>query len=150
MTNYKIYRWDPVLLGNLPQPQPMIYIKPEGNELDDKLGKICDIQISDTQTGYDGQMSGLFASSEVFPNYRPEFFKQFGYYVVVLETNWNEYPKFFGNVKLSEDNKVEHQQPTEQFQYTKEDPHYKKEFLFILGWFTLSILYLYLRKNSLL
>lgn len=162
MTDYKIYRWDAVILGKQNQPQPMIYIKPNGTELDDKLGNIYSVSISETNSVYDKlEINGILSSSECFPNYRPDFFKQFGYYVIALDSYWNGYPSSSGIVTINGLDLYKSNPPSEQEQKQEQiitsfnnkyldEPKketFKNEFIFILTWFAVSLFYFYLRKN---
>ena len=103
---YKIHRWDPMISGNNPVPNPMIYIK-----ADDTLLKFAKennnavlVVIKGTNTIYDGKkIIGMFASSEDYPNCRPVFFNATKYYVISLLCDWHEYPKspaFLGDCEI--------------------------------------------------
>ena len=141
MTDYKIYRWDAVLLGKQTQPQPMIYIKPNNTELDDKLGNMYSVRISGTNSGYDNlEMNGILSSSECFPNYRPAFFQQFGYYTIALDGYWNGYPPSSGIVTIfgldleTKPIQLQSNIDTKESLTPEEEPKketFKKEFIFI-------------------
>jgi hypothetical protein len=149
MSDYKIYRWDAVILNNETQPKPMVYIKPKGDELDCMIDTIIEVKIGENT------FDGFVKSSKNFPNYRPDFFSQTGYYVVVLNTYWNGYPREGGVVTLNLpgkwNNKQDNLQTTEtkpqdvKEQYQSDD--YKKEFVLILVFFFFILTVLYLRKG---
>jgi len=178
MTTYKIERWDAVL-GNYPIPRPMIYIKGDSkleelyNSLNqvDKDDKSCDTQntlikvkITDSLSTYDSfEGSALLRSSAEYPIPRPNFFKETGYYVMVINTEWLDYPKNNGNVTIllveperemrmlegyeeeedSDDPKTSRQTTKEKFSLKKLD---SKELYIILIGFTILIFVLFKLK----
>ncbi len=96
-------RWDSFVPNGQENPQPMVYIKPkEGfDELIKKYDYTFNVQVDGTGMNYDLiEVVGMINSSEIFPNFRPNFFKETGYYVVVLRTDWLGYPKNNGKLTL--------------------------------------------------
>ena len=96
MPEYKIERWDPVIVDKNQFPMPMIYIKPDKKFLD--YAKENDYMIvgtvKGTNTEYDGRaMAGVIDSSGYFPNFRPNFYNDKGYFVVTFFAQWKGYPK---------------------------------------------------------
>ena len=103
MVEYEIKRWDSVLIGNNTFPFPMIYIKPDSEFLkkSEKIGNILKIQISDTGLNYDAKETvGVLNNSGYYPNYRPNFFNETGFYTITLSTNWIGYPLKNGKVLI--------------------------------------------------
>jgi hypothetical protein len=158
MTDYKINRWDAVILKTQTQPQPMVYITLNDNSL---LGKVVQVTISGTNSDYDNiKVDGLIQSSAYFPNYRPEFFKETGYSVVALAYDWNGYPSNNGTITIfggesnpapvnespkAKTKDIKHQ--IEKYKETKIDTTYHNAFIIILFIFTLSLAFLYLQKG---
>ena len=105
MAKFNINRWDSVLLGNKPNPQPMIYITADKNFREFCLQnnyKIY-IQLSNTMSIYDetGVMECSVFSSGRFPNCRPNFYANTGDWVIVLPCDWLGYPKNTGEATIS-------------------------------------------------
>lgn len=92
---YPIKQWNVVMLGNNNVKIPMISIKPDSNFIemakDNNYVLLC--EISGTGTIYDGkQIPGVVDKSCFVPNYRPNFCKKTGWYVITLWANWYGYP----------------------------------------------------------
>lgn len=103
MLEHEIMRWDAVIPKDNTLPYPMVYIKPDKNFLDYARANkyMFLLNISDTGMDYDKMpVVGMVDSSGYFPNFRPNFFNETGYYVVVLFTNWIGYPEKNGKIKL--------------------------------------------------
>jgi hypothetical protein len=103
MPEYKIMRWDAVIPKNNTLPYPMIYIKPDKDFQDYARENkyMFLLNISGTGMDYDKMpVVGMVDSSAFFPDYRPYFFNETGYYVIVLFANWAGYPENNGNVKI--------------------------------------------------
>jgi hypothetical protein len=103
MPEYEIMRWDAVIPKNNTFPYPMVYIKPDKNFLsyatENKFMFL--LSISDTGMDYDKrEVIGMVDSSGYFPDYRPYFFNETGYYVIILFTNWIGYPLKNGKIKI--------------------------------------------------
>ena len=103
MPEFKIMRWDPVIVGNNNEPFPMFYIKPEGDfaEYIKKNDYIFLVTVDETGMDYDKRsVKGIVSNTLHYPNYRPNFFNETGYYSVTLFTNWIGYPGNNGKVML--------------------------------------------------
>jgi hypothetical protein len=103
MSEYEIMRWDAVIPKDNTLPYPMIYIKPDKKFLDyvEESKNIFSLDISDTGMEYDKMpVTGMVDSSGYFPTFRPNFFNETGYYVIVLFTNWIGYPEKNGKIKI--------------------------------------------------
>lgn len=103
MPKYEIMRWDSVIPKENTFPYPMIYIKPDADFLDyiKQNNYMFSVSISDTGMQYDlNPVIGMSDVSGFFPDYRPNFFNDTGYYVIVLFTNWLGYPENNGSVEL--------------------------------------------------
>lgn len=102
MPKYEIQRWDPVIpKGKNDEPYPMVYIKPSEDFFDymKENNFLFLVTITDTESRYDGkQILAMSDLSAYFPNYRPNFFNDTGYYTLLLFSNWLGYPKINGNV----------------------------------------------------
>lgn len=101
MPKYNIQRWDAVmtrsseLTGGNEYPVPMIYIKPDQQFI--QYAKENDYQVRVTITGtgtvYDDKpILAVIDSSGYFPDFRPNFYNQTGYFVLTLFTQWDGYP----------------------------------------------------------
>ena len=105
MASFDITRWDAVLVGNNPEPQPMIYIKPTPEFI-----KFCEeneytvfVQLKNTMSEYDNNdliQTYVYASGKV-PNCRPNFFSNTGEYVMILPIAWRGYPSNTGQAIIS-------------------------------------------------
>lgn len=103
MPEYEITRWDAVIPKDNTLPYPMVYIKPDKNFLDyAKENKYMFLlSITGTNMDYDKMpVVGMVDSSAYFPNYRPNFSNETGYFVIILFTNWIGYPENNGKIKL--------------------------------------------------
>lgn len=103
MPEYEIMRWDAVIPKDNTLPYPMVYIKPDKNFLDYARDNKYLFLLNITGTGMDYDkmpVIGMTDMSGYFPNYRPNFFNETGYFVVVLFTNWIGYPENNGKIKL--------------------------------------------------
>jgi hypothetical protein len=103
MPEYEIMRWDSVIPKNNTLPYPMIYIKPDKNfeyyATENK--NMFLVNISGTGMDYDNiPVVGMTDLSAFFPDFRPYFFNETGYYVIVLFANWAGYPENNGKVKI--------------------------------------------------
>ena len=104
MPEYEITRWDAVIPKNNTFPYPMVYIKPDDNfiEYARKNNFLFLLDIDGTEMDYDKRsVMGMIDSSGYFPDFRPNFFNETGYYVITLFTNWIGYPKNNGKIKLN-------------------------------------------------
>ena len=102
-TEYKIERWDVLYDERLNIKRPMIYIVPDDYLLEYANMNIDTLYITMSGTGiecYDGiQLKAQLFSSANYPNKRPNFFDETGYYVIVLkDAIWVGYPKKLGIV----------------------------------------------------
>jgi hypothetical protein len=103
MPEYKIMRWDAVIPPKNTFPYPMVYIKPDENfqKYIEENNYLFKLDISDTGMDYDQKsVVGMVFNSGVFPNLRPNFFNDTGYYSIVLFTNWIGYPSTNGKIIL--------------------------------------------------
>lgn len=103
MPKYEIMRWDTVIPKDNTFPYPMIYIKPDKDFLDyiKENNYLFLVSISDTGMQYDSTpVLGMADASGFMPNFRPNFFNDTGYYVIVLFTNWLGYPENNGTVEI--------------------------------------------------
>lgn len=103
MPEYQIMRWDAVIPKNNTLPYPMIYIKPDKNFEDYARENKYMFLVSISGTGMDYDripVVGMSDSSGFFPDYRPYFFNETGYYVIILFANWAGYPDNNGTVKI--------------------------------------------------
>jgi hypothetical protein len=94
MSEYKIERWDVILLDN--HRVPVIYIKPdlEFVEFIRKNDYNIVAEINHTGTVYDmKKINAIVDQSAYNLNCRPNFFTDTGYYVITLNSSWNGYPK---------------------------------------------------------
>ena len=104
MTQYKIERWDGILVNN--ERVPAIYIKPDITFLKfiSKNSNAVVANINNTQTNYDNKkFVGIVNQSSYYPNCRPNFFEQSGnLYIITLQAPWIGYPnpKNLGTVKF--------------------------------------------------
>lgn len=98
MIEYDIKRWDVILKDNNTRKIPVIYIKPDDAFLTfaKKNNYVVSSHINNTDTIYDGKhIAGTVDKSCCLhgKNSRPEFFKQTGYYVIILyDAFWYGYP----------------------------------------------------------
>ena len=102
-TEYKIERWDVLYDERLNIKRPMIYIVPDDYLLEYAKVNIDTLYVTMSGTGiecYDGiQLKAQLFSSANYPNKRPNFFDETGYYVIVLkDAIWVGYPKKLGIV----------------------------------------------------
>ena len=92
--SFEIKRWDVIIINN--RKIPIIYIEPTIAFLDfiKDNNYIISCKIFKTNTVYDDK--NIIASvdrSSFIPNYRPNFFNKYNYYIVTLLTaTWNGYP----------------------------------------------------------
>jgi hypothetical protein len=103
MTEYKIERWDVLLINN--KRVPAIYIKPDLNFMNFVKDHNYDIIsiISGTGTEYDNKkINGFVNQSSYWPNCRPNFYSNSGLYIITLDSSWSGYPSFekLGTVKF--------------------------------------------------
>lgn len=102
MPSYNIKEWQAILLPNSTFPYPMLYIKPD--EAFSQYAKENDysvvVKIQNTNSKYDLQsFIALVDTGATFPNYRPNFYNQTGYYILTLVgANWLGYPPQNGTV----------------------------------------------------
>lgn len=130
MLDYEIMRWDSVLVKNNTFPYPMIYVKADLNLLNYARENkyIFPISISETNMDYDKKpVIGIMDTSGYYPNYRPNFFNETGYYTITIFTNWIGYP--IKNGKISIDNDSSETQLKNEIKEEKIKPieHYKKD-----------------------
>jgi len=103
MPEYEIMRWDAVIPKNNTLPYPMVYIKPDKNFLNYITENKYMFLLNITGTGMDYDKTpviGMADMSAYFPNYRPNFFNETGYFIIVLFTNWIGYPQNNGKIKI--------------------------------------------------
>lgn len=102
MPSYDIKEWQAILLPSSTFAYPMIYIKP-----DDAFAQYAKendysvlVKIQNTNSKYDLQpFIALVDTGATFPNYRPNFYNQTGYYILTLVgANWLGYPPQNGTV----------------------------------------------------
>lgn len=95
MTEYKIERWDVILVNN--HRLPIIYVKPDLDfiEFVRRNNYKVFVNIKGTRTVYDNNLiEGTVDQSSFVPNCRPNFFANTGLYVITLQSSWNGYPEF--------------------------------------------------------
>ena len=102
-TEYKIERWDVLYDERLNIKRPMIYIVPDDYLLEYAKVNRDSLYITMSGTGidcYDGiELKAQLFSSAIYPNKRPNFFDETGYYVIVLkDAIWLGYPKKLGTL----------------------------------------------------
>jgi hypothetical protein len=103
MTEYNIERFDVAIFGNSITKVPLIYIKPDLELLEFaiKNHNVVECEINNTGTIYDGKkIPGVIYTSSNIPSRRPNFFKDTGFYVVSLWSNWYGYPDHGSNGKI--------------------------------------------------
>lgn len=103
MSVYEIMRWDAIIEDESNFPYPVIYIKPDHDfeKQAKEAGNLFVVNISGTNMDYDNRdIVGMVHPSGYYPNFRPHFFNETGYWVIVLTTNWLGYPETLGKVKL--------------------------------------------------
>ena len=120
MNTYDIKRWDAVIFGNGTVASPMIYVKPDKHFLDfaEKNNNTIVCTIKNSNTPFDDyQVAGYVYKSSDIPNYRPNFFKVTGYYVIVLFANWIKYPnpRQLGTISIESLPEVENKINREKF-----------------------------------
>jgi hypothetical protein len=99
MPTYDIVRWDAVIPRDNTFPLPMLYIKGDENFV--KYAKENNNYVLVTISGtdiYDGEVTGVIASSGLFPDLRPYYFNETGNFTIVIMRNWNGYPDNKGMV----------------------------------------------------
>lgn len=92
---YPIKRWDVFMFKDSITRIPAIYIQPDDVFLTfaDKNNYILSVTISSSDTIYDGKtIVGVVERSANVPNFRPNFFKKTGWYVISLWADWHGYP----------------------------------------------------------
>lgn len=100
---YKIHRWDSVLFGRNTDPRPILYVEPDKILLRfaQENNNVLMVNIYGSESGYDGKnIPGIFMKSSDVPNYRPNFFKQTGLYVIALISDWYGYPDCMGECQI--------------------------------------------------
>ena len=94
---FEIYSWNVIMTNNNPNDRrPSVYIKPS-KELENILNSLpnneIDIMIKGTYSAYDSILiTAHFYSSANMPNYRPNFFMDTKYLILVLDVEWSGYP----------------------------------------------------------
>ena len=104
MAEYKIQRWDSILLGNNIHPFPMIYFKPDEAFLKfaEENNSTLFVKIENTGSIYDGKVVvAILNSSASNPGCRPNFFKKTGLYTLSLYSAWYGYPPRMGTAVIS-------------------------------------------------
>lgn len=103
MKEYKIERWDAIIPKGNTFPYPVVYFKPEENfENYIVENNIVLVKISNTNSTYDEKsVLGMVYNSGYFPSFRPNFFNNTGYYLIVIFTNWIGYPDNNGNLTIN-------------------------------------------------
>ena len=94
MTQYKIERWDGILVDDI--RVPAIYIKPDVTFLEfiSKNYNTVVAVINNTNTQYDNKkLVGTVNQSSYYPNCRPNFYAQTGLYIITLDSSWLGYPQ---------------------------------------------------------
>lgn len=102
---YQIYRWDPII-DKYNTKSILIYVLPDDEMFSIAKEKqnnnqyiVC--KITDSNSIYDTVLiRGVFNTSAVVPNYRPNFFNATQYFVINLDSTWNGYPLDLGFVQL--------------------------------------------------
>lgn len=119
MPKYEIQSWNSVIPKGSTFPLPMIYIKPDSSFIDyaKKNNWQVLVKITDSDSPYEGnEFYATIDSSGYFPNFRPYFYNDKGYFTVTLLSQWRGYPKEKnGNaiIRGLEDVMVEASIPTE-------------------------------------
>lgn len=92
--NFNIERWDSVILPTNVFPFPVVYIKPtdEFKRYVDAVKQVIICSLSPNTFYNDKEYIGVVYSSDKFPSYRPQFYNDTNYYVIVLLTFWKGYP----------------------------------------------------------
>jgi hypothetical protein len=117
MPEYEIKRWDAVIEKNNTIPFPMVYIKPDQQFENDcqKNNNIFVVKISETDSEYDKIPVTAFAkSSKYFPQFRPNFYDQTGYYAIVLHGGWLGYPDKNGKISLLGSSDIINEEPVKE------------------------------------
>ena len=94
MKEYKIERWDAILLAD--NRYPIIYITPDKDLKNflDQNDYFIKIKIRGTGNIYDNRlMKAKVNLSSNYPNYRPNYFEQTGQFVLTLDSCWAGYPE---------------------------------------------------------
>lgn len=104
-SEYPIERWDVIIGNDASVKYPLIYIKPDSKfiEFVKNVNGAVVAEIGETGLAYDtNKVLGTVSTSEVVPNFRPNFFKKTGYYVIQLQSPWYGYPHpdTLGNVRI--------------------------------------------------
>ena len=102
---FDIKSWNPIILdGNPNGRKPSVYIKPT-DQIRDFIISLPDnnfkVEITGTNTIYDNAAINSHVYSTVnTPNYRPNFYMENGYLVVVLDYLWLGYPLDLGEINI--------------------------------------------------
>lgn len=97
--NFNIERWDSVILPTNVFPFPVVYIKPtnEFKKYVDVVKQVIICSLSPNTFYNDKEYIGVVYSADKFPSYRPQFYNDTNYYVIVLLTFWKGYPNTQNN-----------------------------------------------------
>ena len=93
MTQYKIERWDAILLNGV--RVPAIYIKPDISFLEfiSINNNTINTIIHNTDTSYDDKKyTAVINSSAYYPNCRLNFYEETGLYIIAFDSPWIGYP----------------------------------------------------------
>jgi hypothetical protein len=92
MTEYKIQRWDVLLIDN--KRVPAVYIIPDVDFINFiKENNNIIALINNTKMAYDNnKMQAVVNQSSYYPNCRPNFYDKNGYYIITLGSCWLGYP----------------------------------------------------------
>lgn len=104
MKRFPIYQWGS-WMNESRVPIPILYVKPDNELLDyfEQSDYNINVTIENTKSPYDNtSFSAVVGTSKDIPNYRPNFFKKTGLYVIVLDAPFVVYPEMLkGNILLN-------------------------------------------------
>lgn len=102
MPEYDVQRWDAVIPKDNDLPYPMIYIKSDADfvKYAEENNYMITLTVSGTNKYDQKSVIGIIQNSAYFPDYRPNFYNDTGFYTITLLTNWLGYPETNGKVLL--------------------------------------------------